>query len=75
MLPEALRTFDQQYPGLRMVLYALLLILLMIYRPQGIMGRREISLAWFRRRSRGASTVPVPPAPTEPRPAKDETDV
>jgi branched-chain amino acid transport system permease protein len=53
ILPEALRTFDQQFPGLRMVLYALLLILLMIFRPQGIMGRRELSLAWFRRGRRG----------------------
>lgn len=48
VLPEALRSFDQQFPGLRMVLYALLLILLMIYRPQGIMGRRELSFAWLR---------------------------
>ena len=56
ILPEALRTFDQQFPGLRMVLYALLLILLMIFRPQGIMGRREISLAWFRRRTPGGGT-------------------
>jgi branched-chain amino acid transport system permease protein len=53
ILPEVLRTFDQQFPGLRMVLYALLLILLMIFRPQGIMGRRELSLAWFRRGRRG----------------------
>jgi branched-chain amino acid transport system permease protein len=43
ILPEALRTFDQQLPGLRMVVYALLLILLMIFRPQGVFGRRELS--------------------------------
>ena len=48
ILPEALRTFDQQFPGLRMVLYALLLILLMIFRPQGLFGRRE--LEWSRLR-------------------------
>jgi branched-chain amino acid transport system permease protein len=48
ILPEALRTFDQQYPGLRMVIYALLLILLMIFRPQGLLGRRELSWAWLR---------------------------
>ena len=41
VLPEALRTFDQQFPGLRMVIYALLLILLMIFRPQGLLGRRS----------------------------------
>jgi branched-chain amino acid transport system permease protein len=49
ILPEALRTFDQQFPGLRMVIYALLLILLMIFRPQGLLGRRELTLAWLRR--------------------------
>jgi len=38
VLPEALRSLDQQYPGLRMVVYALLLILLMIFRPQGILA-------------------------------------
>ena len=48
VLPEALRGFDQQFPGLRMVIYALLLILLMIFRPQGLLGRREFSWAWLR---------------------------
>jgi branched-chain amino acid transport system permease protein len=48
ILPEALRTFDQQFPGLRMVIYAFLLILLMIFRPQGLLGRREFSWAWLR---------------------------
>jgi branched-chain amino acid transport system permease protein len=47
ILPEALRTFDQQFPGLRMVLYALVLILLMIFRPQGLFGRRELNLGGF----------------------------
>ena len=48
ILPEALRTFDQQFPGLRMVLYALLLILLMIFRPQGLFGRPELGWGWLR---------------------------
>jgi branched-chain amino acid transport system permease protein len=52
ILPEALRSFDQQFPGLRMVIYALLLILLMIFRPQGLLGRREFSWTWFMRGSR-----------------------
>ena len=55
ILPEALRTFDQQFPGLRMVLYALLLILLMIFRPQGLLGRRELSWSWLRLPSRRAA--------------------
>ncbi len=47
MLPEVLRGVDQQFPGLRMVVYSLILILFMIFRPQGLLGRREISLSWF----------------------------
>jgi hypothetical protein len=33
-----------------MVTYALLLILTMIFRPQGLFGRREFSWAWLRQR-------------------------
>jgi branched-chain amino acid transport system permease protein len=57
ILPEALRTFDQQFPGLRMVIYALLLILLMIFRPQGLLGRRELGWNWIRWPSR--TRIPV----------------
>jgi len=57
ILPEALRSFDQQFPGLRMVIYALLLILLMIFRPQGLLGRRELNLSWLRRRQRKDGSV------------------
>jgi branched-chain amino acid transport system permease protein len=57
ILPEALRTFDQQFPGLRMVMYALLLILLMIFRPQGLLGRREFGWEWFRRP--GRTKIPI----------------
>jgi branched-chain amino acid transport system permease protein len=56
ILPEALRRLDQQFPGLRMVAYALLLILMMIFRPQGIFGRRE--LQWRRRRPAGQPAAP-----------------
>ena len=52
ILPEALRTFDQQFPGLRMVIYALLLVLFMIFRPQGLLGRREFGLDWLKLPSR-----------------------
>lgn len=49
VLPEALRQFEQY----RMIAYALMLILLMLLRPQGIFGTRELSLAWlWRRRKR-----------------------
>ena len=44
-----------------MVLYALLLILLMIFRPQGLLGRREVGWDWIRRRS----TTKIPVALTD----------
>ena len=47
VLPEALRSFDRQFPGLRMVVYALLLILMMIFRPQGLLGRWELTWSWL----------------------------
>jgi branched-chain amino acid transport system permease protein len=38
----------------RLLTYALLIIVLMIVRPQGILGQREVSLAWLRRRKGAA---------------------
>jgi branched-chain amino acid transport system permease protein len=51
VLPEALRPVEQQLetPGIRMVVYSLVLILLMLFRPQGIFGQRELSLKLLRR--------------------------
>lgn len=57
ILPEALRPIDRQFPGLRMVIYALLLILLMIFRPQGLFGRRELGFSWLRLPNR--TKIPV----------------
>jgi branched-chain amino acid transport system permease protein len=52
VLPEALRDFAQW----RMPVYALLLILMMIVRPQGLFGLREIGDVWpFGRRRKGAA--------------------
>ncbi len=50
ILPELLRDVETQLqlPGVRMVVYALVLILLMIFRPQGIFGQRELSLTLLR---------------------------
>ena len=39
ILPEALR----QFSDLRMILYSLILIILMIFRPQGLLGTLEIT--------------------------------
>ena len=51
VLPEALRSAQE----LRMVLYSLMIIVLMITRPGGLMGSREISFRWLRPRRAGAS--------------------
>jgi branched-chain amino acid transport system permease protein len=40
--PELLRPVKEY----RMVIYSLMLIVLMITRPQGLLGTRELSLAW-----------------------------
>jgi branched-chain amino acid transport system permease protein len=46
VLPEALRPVKDY----RMVIYSLLLIVLMLARPQGLFGTRELSFDWLRRR-------------------------
>src|SRR5205809_8126593 len=45
LLPEVLRPVKQY----RMVIYSLMLITLMITRPQGLLGTREVSLRLLRR--------------------------
>ena len=37
----------QSFPAIRMILYALILIIVMIYRPQGLMGSKELSRQTF----------------------------
>ena len=44
ILPEALRPIAEY----RLVVYPLMLVILMLTRPQGIFGREEISRAWLR---------------------------
>jgi branched-chain amino acid transport system permease protein len=52
LLPEALRGFSE----FRMPIYALALILMMILRPQGILGLKEIwELPWLKRRKAATS--------------------
>ena len=50
VMPEVLRPVKEY----RMILYSLMLIILMITRPGGLLGSREISLAWLKRRGRPA---------------------
>ena len=55
-LPEALRFASAE----RLIIYSLLLIILMIARPQGILGRREISIRAFLSRFRRPRPAPTP---------------
>lgn len=63
LLPELLRNVSPGLVEWRMVLYALLLIVMMLLRPQGLLGGREV---WRRRRSilrRHRVTSPVKDQP------------
>ena len=56
--------FLQDFPAIQMILYSLVLILLMLFRPQGLLGNRELSQAMvtrlFRRPSRGSTPNHTP---------------
>ncbi|HEX8524926.1 MAG TPA: branched-chain amino acid ABC transporter permease [Tepidisphaeraceae bacterium] len=66
VLPEALRDVRQYTGGqdLRLIIYSLLLIVMMLVRPEGLLGRRE--LWWTRRRTpaavKAARALDVPDA-------------
>lgn len=47
ILLALISTYLQSFPEIRMVLYAAALIAIMIFRPQGLMGSRELSLELF----------------------------
>jgi branched-chain amino acid transport system permease protein len=58
-LPEILRsTLGAEFNQYRLIAYALLLIVLMLVRPQGIFGRGELSFGrLFRRKAAGTASV------------------
>ncbi len=43
ILLTVVSTFLQDYPETRMIIYSLVLVIVMLYRPQGLMGTREIT--------------------------------
>jgi branched-chain amino acid transport system permease protein len=49
ILLALISTYLQSFPEIRMVLYSLMLIVIMIFRPQGLMGSREVSLSTFKK--------------------------
>ena len=69
-IPELLKNFKDQIPGFkdeyRLIIYALILIVMMIVRPQGVFGRSELSIDSLRRlfrRGRGEEPPHVPFGP------------
>jgi len=52
ILLALLQTFLQPFPELRMIIYSLALVMIMIFRPQGLMGSRELNLASLTRLTR-----------------------
>lgn len=43
----------QRVPELRMIIYSLVLIIVMLFRPGGLMGRKEITFQMFKRQQEG----------------------
>lgn len=52
ILLALISTYLQSFPEIRMVLYSLILVIIMIFRPQGLMGSKEISLSIFNKLGR-----------------------
>lgn len=52
LLPELLRRLPGDLSQYRLVVYSALLILIMLTRPQGILGTREFGLSWLKRAQR-----------------------
>jgi branched-chain amino acid transport system permease protein len=59
MLPEVLRNIDPRVSDYRMIVYSLLLIFMMLLRPQGLLGGREL---WKRRKPFGLRVARDPTA-------------
>ena len=51
-IPVSVHNFLLQLANYRLVIFAALLIIIMLTRPQGLLGTREFSLSWLKRRSR-----------------------
>ncbi len=52
LLPELLRQLPGDLSKYRLVVYSALLIIIMLTRPQGILGTREFGLSWLKRAGR-----------------------
>jgi branched-chain amino acid transport system permease protein len=59
-------TFLQDYPELRMIIYSLTLIVMMIFRPSGMMGNKEFAYSsitkWFKKKGANVHDGDIPSA-------------
>lgn len=55
ILLTIISTFLQDYPETRMVIYSLVLILMMLFRPQGLMGTKELATFFKKRAAEGGT--------------------
>ncbi|MEH6995871.1 branched-chain amino acid ABC transporter permease [Neobacillus drentensis] len=51
ILLTVISTYLQQYPETRMIIYSIVLVVVMLYRPQGLMGTREITDFFSKKKS------------------------
>ncbi|MDQ0970129.1 branched-chain amino acid transport system permease protein [Neobacillus niacini] len=51
ILLTIISTYLQQYPETRMIIYSIVLVVVMLYRPQGLMGTREITEFFGKKKS------------------------
>jgi branched-chain amino acid transport system permease protein len=80
ILPELLRKLPGDLYGYRLVIYSALLILIMLTRPQGVMGAKEFGIPWLKRPQRrpegdkpvGEKGVPI--AQQSSTPALDQSE-
>jgi branched-chain amino acid transport system permease protein len=56
IMPELLRQLPGDFSRYRLVVYSALLILIMLTRPQGLLGTREFSVSWLKRRKKAMET-------------------
>lgn len=57
ILLAAISTYLQAFPAARMIIYSVLLVAIMLFRPQGLMGSKELSLATFEKAGKGLENL------------------
>ncbi len=57
ILLALLTAYLQSFPAIRMILYSVLLVAIMLFRPQGLMGSRELSVEMFEKAGKGIENL------------------